>query len=241
MTENLVQTDTLIRVAAVQPPGYHGHGILAAFPVHLLRLGMCNLSCDWCEAPETVAALGARLDTTAPYETTRALAARLLPQLTADPEVPLLITGGEPLVQDMAILDLAQRLTEDGASNPLWVETNGTIPPPDWWDDFIVGTLVSPKVGTRDPQHRRLTGAHEAWARAGGLFDFTCATASDVLLAAQVCTWLAISPATCTITPRGTTHDEQGTSLAAVHDEALAHGFPLTPRPLTQRTSAHDR
>lgn len=251
-TADELGTETLLRVATVEAPGYHGHGPLAGTPVHILRLGICNLACAWCDHPETVAALGAHLDTTAPYTSTRALLDRLAPQLDADPEMPLLITGGEPLLQDHAILDLTQRLADQGRASTLWVETNGTIPPPQWWTDWISHTIVSPKLGTHDPVHRHLPpAALTRWAELAHIhdyggrlahFDFTVATRSDVLLAAELCNQYGLSPRHCSLTPRGTGHDTQCASLAAIHDTALEHGFGIDVRPrqlLTNPVEAH--
>jgi 7-carboxy-7-deazaguanine synthase len=239
---------TVVRVAAVEPPSYAGHGPWATTPLHLLRLGMCNLACDWCEVPETVAILGADLDTTAPYITIDALVERLDTVLDTAPETPLLITGGEPLLQDHAILELSDRLADRWPLVDLWVETNGTRPPPDWWLERVARTLVSPKVGTRDPQRKRLPGhALEAWATLARTnepgssvvaFDFTCGTRSDVLHTARICTWLELAPCDVTITPRAGSHARrdhctvQQASLNIVYGTALEHGFALTPRPL---------
>lgn len=245
----------VVRVADVSGPSYAGHGPWATDPLHVLRLGICNLACEWCEAPETVAFLGADLDTTAPYITVDALLERVLAQLDTAPDVPLLITGGEPLLQDWAVLELAQRIANEREAAELWVETNGTKPPPEWWAEHVDRTLVSPKVGTRDPQRKRLPAhALTGWAelandhqlqhlnRDGGpvvAFDFCCATRSDVLHAVEVCTWLGLYIPAVSITPRviavepGAWYGQQ-LAVAAVHDTALEHGFCLTPRPLVE-------
>lgn len=236
-------TDTLVRVASLTGPSYGGHGPLAGQLVHVLRLGMCNLACEWCDHPETVAALGADLDTTAPYTTVSALADRITEHMGTDRLLALLITGGEPLVQDYAL----HALLASPELRPLTtvVETNGTKPPPDWWGEgspvdrteLVSYTIVSPKVGTHDPQHKRLPDKPlRQWADLARMylratFHFTVQDRSDVEHAARLCDTLDLSPSDCCLTPEGRGHDTQLTALAAILTPAAEYGFRISTRP----------
>lgn len=221
----LVEYDaaTLVRVHSVTGPSYIDHGPFAGTLAHILRLGSCNLTCDWCPVPETWDR--ATLDTAVPLTTTTALADRVVEQMMTDPELPVLITGGEPLLSDHAILDLTDRVRATGL-HPRWlVETNGTLPPPDWWTGVIYHTVVSPKVGTRDPRRRRIVpAALDAWTalhwRSRADFDITVTNGSDVLHAIDLSRELDVAPSRIWLTPRPGCLDR-------VYDTAQANGFRL--------------
>jgi 7-carboxy-7-deazaguanine synthase len=89
-----------------------GEGSEAGLWTRFVRLAGCNLSCDWCDTPES-RDLEAGMDITP-----SALAQRL----TEAPRV--CITGGEPLLQQKELLALSEAL----GSRRVTVETNGSLP-----------------------------------------------------------------------------------------------------------------
>ena len=105
-----------------------GEGILAGTPSFFIRLDGCPLRCSWCDTPYALEGTSG-LQTGVDSLTALAAGAR-----------HVVITGGEPLVQDIAPL-----VDAFGDETHVTVETSGTI-----FADLPGVTLfsVSPKVGT---------------------------------------------------------------------------------------------
>jgi organic radical activating enzyme len=135
-----------------------GEGIFAGEPSFFLRLARCNLSCAWCDTPYSWDFerydVGAEVKTFGLEE----LAERVL----AESPGRLVITGGEPLLQQKGLISLIGLLDERRAraSMPrefLEIETNGTVPP----HEALLGRIdhfnVSPKLASSgEPEERRI-------------------------------------------------------------------------------------
>ncbi len=120
-----VQTYPVVEIfASVQGEGYN-----TGKEVVFLRLGGCNLSCPWCDT--------AYLD----FETENE--DDVVTRVTAFQTKALILTGGEPLIQE-GLESLLSRFKELG----YWigVETNGLVAPPQTWLRRIDYMAVSPKA-----------------------------------------------------------------------------------------------
>jgi organic radical activating enzyme len=163
-------------VSEVFGPTFQGEGPFTGQRCSFLRLGLCNLTCEWCDTPFTWDRTRYNLEQENPPRTVGAILdelARLGPEL-------VVVSGGEPLIH----LRQLYTLFRHGAFR--WhVETNGTISPPLWWDLHVEHTSVSPKINTRDPVKRRLKSrALAQWADRAALghacFKFVCKTPADL-------------------------------------------------------------
>jgi len=92
-----------------------GEGRNQGRPTVFLRLAGCNLACAWCDTAYAREG-GEELDADAVLDRVRA---------TAGPCRRLCVTGGEPLLQQEALVPLAAALAAEGFA--VEVETNGTI------------------------------------------------------------------------------------------------------------------
>lgn len=117
-----------------------GEGIHAGKPAVFLRLALCNLACVWCDTRYTWDwehfDEGREVVTISVDEAEEGIRRYGCPNLV--------VTGGEPLVQQRALTPMLERLKDGG----FWieVETNGTIIPRKELIDFVDHWSVSSKL-----------------------------------------------------------------------------------------------
>lgn len=117
-----------------------GEGPSAGTPAMFIRTSGCNLECRWCDTPYTWDR--ARFDLSA--ERTRRSVAELAAWAAARPEPLTVLTGGEPLMQQRALIPLARALA--GLGKRVEIETNGTYAPAAELTCLGVYFNVSPKL-----------------------------------------------------------------------------------------------
>ncbi|MDG1556107.1 MAG: radical SAM protein [Candidatus Poseidoniaceae archaeon] len=101
-----------------------GEGVHAGIPHVFIRFGKCNLQCEWCDTD---------------FETFEEMtAAQIVSQVSQFPSKRLILTGGEPMLNDLWPL---RRLFKTRGYT-LSCESNGTIEIPDGLLDWI---CISPK------------------------------------------------------------------------------------------------
>jgi len=84
-------------------------------PITLVRLQGCNMSCPWCDATSSITDEGGmRLDV------------KTLARFLTSSYVPVLITGGEPILQKDGIIALIKYMEDHDIKRPIQIETNGT-------------------------------------------------------------------------------------------------------------------
>jgi organic radical activating enzyme len=171
-----------------------GEGISAGCPAVFIRTSRCNLHCTWCDTEHTWNFEGTpwlhdkdalpghakhrKADVT--FETTAAEAARTILALDC-PRV--VITGGEPLLQQDEFVEMIHLIR---AKRPGWVfevETNATLVPSPAFAALVDQFNVSPKLANagmpealriRDEALRFFATLPQAW------FKFVVATPADL-------------------------------------------------------------
>lgn len=117
-----------------------GEGIDVGKPAVFIRTALCNLSCIWCDTKYT-------WDWTH-YDYDKEVSEMTVPEIREHisrfDTKHCIITGGEPLIQQMKLISLLSSLK----SNDYFVEveTNGTILPSDMVERFVDRWNVSPKL-----------------------------------------------------------------------------------------------
>lgn len=101
-----------------------GEGVHAGIPHVFIRFGKCNLQCEWCDTDFEI------------FE--EMTAAQILSQVSQYPSKRLILTGGEPMLNDLWPL---QRVFKSRGYT-LSCESNGTVEIPDGLLDWI---CISPK------------------------------------------------------------------------------------------------
>lgn len=91
-----------------------GEGLRQGLPATFIRCAGCNLSCTWCDTPESHG------------EGTEMSIWEILSEVSAGMPRYVIITGGEPLLQKDELQKLLVALRDDGYR--VEIETNGTLP-----------------------------------------------------------------------------------------------------------------
>ena len=137
-----------------QPEIFHslqGEGVTIGAPTVFLRLALCNLACDWCDTKYTWDWEHFRYDQEVVSMECHEVQARI-----QSFECPLLvITGGEPLLQQQELMPLVSSLKDHGFYCE--VETNGTLVPVPELARDVAQWNVSPKLASSgNPLERRI-------------------------------------------------------------------------------------
>ncbi len=203
-----------------------GEGRTAGTPSAFVRLAGCNLSCSWCDTAYT-------WDWTAYDYATHAMAMEtrdVLALVLALGPHNVVITGGEPLIQQADLAELCGRLAGSGRS--VEVETNGTVAP----DPAMVAAVsrwnVSPKTaGSGNPQRREVPGALAAFAALPNAdFKFVISTRADAEEAEAIARRYGVAPGRVALMPEGASAAQLAERSAWVRAEAAARGFRFSSR-----------
>ena len=170
-------TAATLVVSEVFGPTIQGEGPSAGRPAGFVRLGRCNLACDWCDSAYTWD--WERYD---PAEELRTVeVAGIIEQLDAMGVGMVVVTGGEPLLQQRHLPPLLRGIKDRG-----WrveVETSGTIAPhlgPELVDQFN----VSPKLahsGNRQARPYRPDVLRSFQDGGRAVFMFVAQTPADLV------------------------------------------------------------
>lgn len=135
-----------------------GEGIFVGAPSLFVRLGRCNLRCSWCDTRYSWDF--ERYDYAA--EITTLSLPELARRVLADSPGRLVITGGEPLLQQKGLVKLlalvdARRAEASSRREFVEIETNGTVPPSAELLERVDHFNVSPKLASSgEPEERRI-------------------------------------------------------------------------------------
>ena len=204
-----------------------GEGASAGTPAVFLRLATCNLACSWCDTRYT-------------WDWTRFDPGQEIMDLTTEQAEErirsfacprLVVTGGEPLLQQRQVAPLVSSLRRTGICTE--VETNGTITPIDELAKSVVQWNVSPKTTNSDnPKERReVAGALEAFKQLEtAYFKFVVVEPADV---EEVCDLVAsyrLPHQRVMLMPEGITHQALRERSEWVAEACGRHGFRFSTR-----------
>jgi len=127
-----------------------GEGASTGAPCVFVRLAQCNLHCTWCDTKYTWDFERYRYED----EVREQSVAEVAERVNAAASRRLVLTGGEPLLQQRALKELFARLAPDITVE---VETNGTIAPEPATLSRVNQWNVSPKLANAgDPEQFRI-------------------------------------------------------------------------------------
>ena len=204
-----------------------GEGITAGAPSVFLRLATCNLSCTWCDTKYTWD--WERYDF---KQEVVSLSSEEVEGRVVSFDCPrLVITGGEPLLQQKELAPLATSLK--GRGFYCEVESNGTLAPSPEMVDAVAQWNVSPKTGGsgNTPDRREVPAALSAFRELdNAYFKFVIAEPADVEEASGLAGRYGIPPERVLLMPEGVTSQsvmERGKWVAEACDR---HGFRFSTR-----------
>lgn len=193
-----------------------GEGRHVGAPSVFVRLARCNLTCSWCDTPYSWDF--ERFDFEREVE--RVSVEELVHRVVDFEERRLVLTGGEPLLQQRAVCSLLQELDRDagqrgGARWFVEVETNGTVPPRATLLERVDHWNVSPKLSSSgEPERRRLRRRALNRLRSTGRADLKLVVREEDLAEAdELVRWLEWPAERVVLMPRAadrTTLSEQG-------------------------------
>ncbi len=221
----LTPGDGELLVAEVFGPTFQGEGPSIGRRAGFVRLGRCNLDCAWCDTPYTWD--WSRFSPAA--ELRRVTVDSVVGQLAAMAPEIVVVTGGEPLLQQRNLIPLLTRCAEQGW--PVEIETNGTIAPNAELAALVARWNVSPKLANSGvPRHKRIRPGALAALRATGAaaFKFVVAAADELDEVAELVAEHDLAPVW--IMPEGTDATTSIERSRALADLVLARRWNLTPR-----------
>lgn len=203
-----------------------GEGPSAGTPAMFIRTSGCNLECrPWCDTPYTWDR--ARFDL--PAERTRRSVAELAAWAAGRPEPLAVLTGGEPLMQQRALIPLARALAEMGKR--VEIETNGTYAPAAELTCLGVHFNVSPKLPNAGmpPSRTIRPDALAAFAAAPNrVFKFVVRDPSDLSQVDALVTAYGLTGVW--VMPEGTTPSKVINGMRDLVPVVARRGYRISPR-----------
>ena len=222
-----------------------GEGRGTGRPSVFLRASLCNLHCRWCDTDYTWNW------TDTPHRHERDADPSYQKYQRAEQIIDLSIaeitahlarydcrnyvfTGGEPLIQEKAWLELMDSLDGDGGARPHFeIETNGTLLPGAAFLERIDQLNLSPKLANSGvPEELRLKPAVLSALAATGKadFKFVIACQADLDEAIALIGDTSLPRDHVFLMPRALTVAELEANQGAVAEMALAHGLRYSDR-----------
>ncbi|MEV4477992.1 7-carboxy-7-deazaguanine synthase QueE [Nonomuraea sp. NPDC049504] len=231
MTQDLLERHHSLLVAERFGPTLQGEGPSAGQSALFVRLARCNLACG--SAPDAAFACDTpytwdqrRYDLSA--ESRRETLSEVVEWATGDAPGLVVITGGEPLLQQPALLALAQQLS--AAGKRIEIETNATIAPVP--ELLAVAWLnASPKLANSGMAARRRVVGPVLQRLAGSgrvIFKFVACDRADLAEIDALVRQYALAPVW--VMPEGTTSEVVLGRARDLAEQVLARGWNLSLR-----------
>lgn len=209
----------------VEQPTFQGEGPSCGCPALFIRLSRCNLTCRRCDTKYTWD--WSQFDPR--KESTKRSVADLLAWALLSPVELVVITGGEPLIQQRALISLVQGLL--AAGKRVEFETNGTLVPDPALLVDGVRFNVSPKIASFgvSKDKRLVPAALEAFAACGrAAFKFVARTVPDLDEVAELVDEYGLAPVW--VMPEGATADALIAATRVLADAVAARHWHFSTR-----------
>lgn len=216
-----------ILVTEIFGPTFQGEGSSAGERAVFVRLSRCNLNCIWCDTPETWDSSRFDLRAVSRWMSRQ----QVWQEISARDAGLVVITGGEPLLQQVKIAWLAAKC--HATDRRVEIETNGTVVP----SDDLLGTAARFNVGVK-LANSSVTAARRVNAVAirqfvssgRAVFKFVVASPAELDEIAGLQRSYELPADRIWVMPEGTTSQKVLDGLRLLADPVLERGWNLTPR-----------
>ncbi|HAA15901.1 MAG TPA: 7-carboxy-7-deazaguanine synthase QueE [Cytophagales bacterium] len=221
-----------------------GEGLSFGIPSVFVRTSLCNLHCFWCDTDYTWnwenTNFKHRNDGTPGYKKFRKEdqivemdTHEVFESIRQYPTSLVVLTGGEPLVQQNALADLMEMAEQAQMGWKFEVETNGTVKPNPAFDGRIDQYNVSPKLSNAGmAQSLRIDeGALTFFAASPkASFKFVVANPEDLDEVMALAHKFSIDYSRILLMPEGNSVADQNAKAEWVVEECKQHGFRFSSR-----------
>lgn len=222
-----------------KPEVFHtiqGEGKNTGKPSIFVRLSGCNLHCKWCDTAFTWNWNNTDFDHDADIKYQKDVWQLKVEELSIIDTIKALncshivLTGGEPMIQQNALIEIASKL---GDSYSFEIETNGTIKPKRKFDKLINQYNVSPKL-SNSGMKKELCLKDDALtyfsASEKAVFKFVIDSESDLEETEAILNNYNIEPAKVYLMPQATSVSELDQKSPWIADLCKMKGFNFSDR-----------
>ena len=224
---------TKLAVNEIFGPTLAGEGPSIGRPCSFLRMAACNLACVWCDSKYTWdwKNYDPKVEV---HSMTTPEAYKAVKRVLQKTNPMLVISGGEPMLQQDRLAELMEMFHNDEDLDDLWIEieTAGTISPELEFDYWVDAYNVSPKLEHSGnelslryrPQvleDLRDTGKVQGW-------KFVAQEPSDLDEIAKLVKKHELFPVY--VMPEGKNQADLSRHSAGLVDAIIARGWRMTPR-----------
>lgn len=204
-----------------------GEGVSAGTPCIFIRLALCNLSCSWCDTKYT-------WDWKS-YEYNDEVMTLDVNEIKSIVDrfnlKHVVITGGEPLLQQESLLPLITLLSKDGYSTE--IETNGTITPIPPLFRMINQWNISPKLrnsGNTHDKNNNLKTLSNYCSHSNAYLKFVIVEQQDVAEAMKIADSTGFSNDRVILMPEGTNRMDLMNRSKWINEKCALHGLRFSSR-----------
>lgn len=224
-----IASETLA-VAEVFGPTFQGEGPSMGRRCSFLRLSGCNLRCRWCDTPYTWDWTGVTGHAYDPAEERHRLDVdAIFGTIIGHGTDMLVVSGGEPLLQQRRLVPLLQRLA--GRGMRIEVETAGTVSPSAELVEAVAQFNVSPKLensGNAPSRRYRPAALDDLQATGRAVWKFVAVDPADLEEIGVLVQRHRLAPVY--VMPEGTSAEAVIARSRALAEAVLARGWSLTSR-----------
>lgn len=205
-----------------------GEGINLGRPSIFIRLYYCNLYCSWCDTKYT---WENQANAKEGIDYVNMSVEQILEAISKYECKNVVITGGEPLLNQSRLIGLLKVLKEKGYYTE--IETNGTIIPKEELIKFVDLFTVSPKLsnsGVKFEQRIRYDALKVFSSLPNSVFKIVIQNKEDIKEVLELVEEIKIDNSKVLLMPEGRSKEVLDERTSWLVEECKKYGFRYTPR-----------